>query len=71
MAGIAPYTHESWKRTKGDRIRSMTDEALAEFLYATWKGQDEFSKEICEKCGDTDIGCGPNCWLDWLKQEVE
>ena len=58
-------------KTKADRIRSMTDEELAEFLYNVWKEQDTFSKEVCERCGGTDIGCQPNCWLDWLKQEAE
>lgn len=57
--------------TKADQIRAMANEELAEFLYATWKEQDEFSKEVCEKCGDIDTGCRPNCWLNWLKQEVE
>lgn len=71
MAGIEPYTHESFRKTKADKIRSMTDEALAELLYTTWKEQDEFSKEFCEKCGDTDVGCSPKCWLKWLKQEAE
>ena len=32
MAGVIPYTHESWKRTNADRIRSMSDEELAELL---------------------------------------
>lgn len=57
--------------THGDEIRAMANEELAKFLYATWKEQDEFSKEVCEKCGDIDTGCQPNCWLNWLKQEVE
>lgn len=57
--------------TNADRIRSMTDEELAEFLYNVWKEQDTFSKEVCERCGDTDIGCQPNCWLDWLRQADE
>ena len=58
-------------KTNADRIRAMSDEELAEFLYNVWKKQDTFSKEVCERCGDTDIGCQPNCWLDWLKQEAE
>ena len=57
--------------TNADRIRSMTDEELAEFLYNVWEEQDTFSKEVCERCGDTDIGCQPNCWLNWLRQEVK
>lgn len=34
MAGITPYTHESWRKTNADRIRAMSDEELAELLYA-------------------------------------
>lgn len=69
MAGITPYTDESWRKTKADKIRAMTDEALADFLYATWKQQDEFSKDVCEKCPDTN--CQPKCWLDWLREECD
>ena len=71
--GTAQYGQGVQKRiiTNADKIRSMTDEELAEFLYNIWKEQDTFSKEVCERCGDTDIGCQPNCWLDWLKQEAE
>lgn len=57
--------------TNADRIRAMTDEELAIFLYNGWKEQDTFSKEVCERCVDTDISCQPNCWLNWLKQEAE
>ena len=32
MAGVIPYTHDDWKKTNADRIRSMTDEELAEFM---------------------------------------
>ena len=32
MRGVTPYTEESWKRTNGDQIRNMTDEALAEAM---------------------------------------
>lgn len=63
--------HSKYKPTNADRIRAMSDEKLAEYLYNIWKGQDTFSKEVCERCGDTDIGCRPNCWLDWLRKEEE
>ena len=66
----------AWKdkdepQSNADRIRAMSDEELAEFLYNVWKEQDTFSKEVCEKCGDTDIGCQPNCWLNWLRKEAD
>ena len=52
--------------TNADRIRSMTDEELAEV--------------IVEWCPDREIGkcqCTPykdlctQCWLNWLKREVK
>lgn len=69
MAGITPYTENSWKKTNYDRIISKTPEELADFLYATWKEQDAFKKDVCERCPDT--SCRPKCWLDWLRQEAK
>ena len=53
---------EAWnvkanKQTNADRIRSMTDEEMAEF--------------ICYQIIDRNIGIPPETWLDWLKQECE
>ena len=56
--------------TNADKIRAMTDEELAVFFYDVWRERDPFSKEVCERCGDTDIGCQANCWLDWLRREA-
>ena len=54
--------------TNGDRVRSMTDEELAE-----WKaGGDQCPPT--QFFGDYDCISHPSCkdcWLDWLKQEVE
>lgn len=47
-------------KTKGDCIRSMTDEELADLLYATMRGDN-----ICDPYSEKDD------WLEWLKQEVE
>lgn len=62
-------------QTNADRIRSMTDEELAEFLAKTvWRmGENIFScknsslypeclDRMCEKCP---------CYLDWLKSPAE
>jgi hypothetical protein len=46
--------------TNGDRIRSMSDEGLAEF--------NRFCPFIDEEC--TMKGCNA-CILDWLKQETD
>jgi hypothetical protein len=51
------------RQTNADRIRSMTDEEMAEFLYGG-----------CCREGETfpcpDVGC-KKCWLDWLKEEAK
>jgi len=46
--------------TNADRIRSMTDEELADLLYATMRGDN-----ICDPYS------GRDDWLDWLKQEAK
>lgn len=43
-------------KTNADRIRSMTDEELAEF--------------IRDQIIDRNIGIPSETWLDWLRQEV-
>lgn len=64
MAGVIPYTHDDWKKTNGDRIRSMTDKELAEFE-STLGCHPAATKETCigvDRCAE--------CWLDWLRQEA-
>ena len=63
----------AWKdkdepKTNADRIRSMTDEELAEL----------FADNNCGYCRIPDFcfakGCQINCedaWLDWLREEAE
>ena len=48
------FTH---KKNNADRIRSMSDEELAEF--------------IRDQIIDRNIGIPTETWLDWLKQEVD
>ena len=49
--------------TNADRIRSMTDEELAEFLCHNSKCGNCNASEFCHD--------GHTGWLDWLKQEAE
>ena len=52
-------------KTNADRIRSMTDEELAQYMgdVQTWGGCPNHGARNCtENCAD--------CWLDWLKQEA-
>lgn len=63
-------THK-WKTyaqipTNADRIRSMTDEELAEFI--TSPTPQGICKDRCG--GDIDYPCS-ECALEWLKQEAD
>lgn len=64
--GIPPTEYEAKPKplTNADRIRSMTDEELAEEM-GTTIDRCPPSSTICPKGGCQD------CWLGWLKQEVE
>lgn len=50
--------------TNADRIRAMTDEEMAGFLYRSWK-----IAVWCHGGCDGECSCEP-CWLDWLKQKI-
>lgn len=51
--------------TNADRIRAMTDEELARFLFHSWN-----NAAWCHGGCDGECSCEP-CWLYWLKQEVD
>lgn len=67
MAGVIPYTHDDWKKTNADRIRSMTDEELADFLWSI--GQNPGGWNYIDGKPIFHTGKG-NGWLDWLRQEA-
>ena len=56
-------------RTNADRIRAMSDEELADFLWSIGNnpatGNYYLNGKLLFSCGDG------NGWLDWLKQEAE
>ena len=59
-------------QTNADRIRSMTDEELANFLdnyFSHWPCKDD--APIDEETEECLIPSCETCWLDWLKQEAE
>ena len=60
MAGITPYTDESWRKTNADRIRSLSDEELAKWI----SGVEQLTLAV-------DGAWSPEQWLDWLKGEAE
>lgn len=56
--------------TNADRIRAMTDEELASYLTGVWYSFEEMPG-MCDVCGKNSIQNCCDCWLDWLKQEVD
>ena len=65
MAGITPYTDESWKRTNEDKVRQMSFKELTQFL------AEHFDCECCPaKVGDDCEYC-LQAVADWLRKEVE
>lgn len=53
------------QKTNADRIRAMSDEELADFLYelANFDCPENGARPCVEKCGD--------CWLTWLREDVK
>lgn len=54
--------------TNADRIRSMSDEELADWLGVYCNGQT--AQEVGKPCA-SGMGSCEECWLDWLKGEAE
>ena len=57
------------KITNADRIRAMTDEELAERFASACPPKDATNR-CCLYYFQESNGC-KDCWLDWLKQEVD
>ena len=52
--------------TNGDRIRSMSDEELAEHIWKKCGCPNGKNHVTCGYIGDC-----KNCWIDWLRQPTE
>ena len=57
-------------QTNGDRIRAMTDEELANFLFPLGSCPIIADGLPFNESADCADDC-EKCWLDWLKKEVE
>lgn len=66
MAGVIPYTHDSWKKTNADRIRSMSDEELAKWLDLLVNRAKIYGEN---KVWLEDTPRYYTDWLDWLEEE--
>lgn len=62
------YHSRTAKRTNADRLRSMTDEELAELFANDWCGYCKIYN-FCVANG-SEAGC-KGTWLDWLKEEAK
>ena len=62
------YTEDKPK-TNADRIRAMSDEELAEFIYRCEMSEIDYAKTFCDLCNGQ-YECG-QCRLDWLQQPAE
>ena len=73
MPHTSPYGWcDSWKSSRqsnADRIRAMTDEELATFMF-TANGCPMWVSEYSCKEDKGCHGAKGACWLDWLKQEA-
>ena len=61
-------------KTNADRIRSMSDEELAEFMSRCELGDIDYSVTFCSFCEEdgNKLGLDCNgCRLHWLQSEVE
>ena len=74
-------TVEEWKRknppiqrkpiTHADRIRTMTDEEMADLFMQEYEREDSFTCPVPHPCPPSkEISCR-RCFIDWLKQEGE
>lgn len=69
--GAATCPHRQKKQTNADRIRSMTDEELAEFLEAQTSLAHNYGYECADGEPDFPDGIPANYdYLTWLQQEV-
>lgn len=68
------------RKTNADRIRSMSDEELAEALYMGCGDRNEYTCKISKTYNELNLSYMSEeeedaiciqCWLDWLKQEVD
>ncbi len=56
-------------QTNGDRLRSMSNEELADFINSIFYGFHE-NPGMCDVCDRDSIQNCKDCWLDWLKGKV-
>lgn len=65
------YRDRKKKITNADRIRSMSDEELAEFLYtvAVFGIKRQYEDVSCNSCYERNE-CA-ECWKEWLELETE
>lgn len=69
-----PTKYEPKPQTNADRIRSMSDEELAEFFTPFYYDGPKFYCPAQADVGEGECAAKSDCrqcWLDWLKQEEQ
>ena len=75
--GLPPTEYEAEQKpiTNADRIRSMTDEELAEYLAPCACPPIRFNKNtgdiVCPVNKEPSASDCKSCWLDWLREEAD
>ena len=67
--GVSCKIKTGKSQTNADRIRAMSDEELAEFIYRCEMSEIDYAKTFCDLCNGQ-YECG-QCRLDWLQQPAE
>lgn len=57
--------------TNADRIRSMSDEELAELFMQEYDGADSFTCPVPHPCPPEKEASCRECFLDWLKEDAD
>ena len=57
------------KKTNADRIRAMSDDELADFIYRCEMSDIDYARTFCDLCNGQ-YECG-QCRLDWLRKPME
>ena len=68
-SGVCIDFDERKQQTNADRIRSMSDEELVEFIDRCEMGDIDYAKTFCDLCNGQ-YECD-QCRLDWLQQPAE
>lgn len=68
MAGVTPYTEDSWKKSNYDLLMHKTPEELAEWIMSIEPAACPFRDDHGDDCRFTHCR---DCWLDWFQRPAK